>query len=292
MIRKTKFITGVAMRKYVSSLVMIVCCYNNALASEEKVHAPKEWKHQFYVGLNHARYHYAEPNITQNEYVPRWGALWMKDVGNMWGGTASYRLTWQEQVFIQPELTLLYGKHQYNFGRKDKMYAKTKHAISAFIIEPRLTLGINFTVYQGVTLSPYSGVGYRFKNDDRDNVRSSRGNKIGHYRKSNYVYIPLGASADYQLNETWSVSIKGEYDWIVKAWHYSRTPTTGAKTFKQPNGYGLKSDLSVSYLYNKINFSLTPYLNYWNIRNSNEINGGMEPYNITWETGLKLGVSF
>jgi len=281
------------MRKYVSSLLMIVSCYSNALASEEKVPVPKEWEHQFYVGLNHAGYHYLEPNITQDEYVPRWGAVWVKDVGTLWGGTASYRLTWQEQAFIQPELTLLYGKHQYNFGRKDKLRSKTKHAIPALIFEPRLTLGWNIVIYKRVTLSPYSGVGYRFKSDDSDEVRTSRGNKLGHYRKSNYVYIPIGASADYQLNETWSVSIKGEYDWIVKAWHYSRIPNHQPTIFKQPNGYGLKGEASINYLYKEMKFSLSPYVHYWNIRNSEEKKGGaMEPYNMTWETGLKMGITF
>lgn len=281
------------MRKYLLSLVMAVCCDNNIMASTEKVSVPKEWEHQFYVALNHAGYHYAEPNITQDEYVARWGAVWVKDVGALWGGTASYRLTWQEKAFIQPELTLLYGKHQYNFGRKDKMRFKTKHAIPVLIFEPRLTLGINFTVYQGVTLSPYSGMGYRFKNDDSDEVKCNDDEKLGHYRKSNYVYIPIGASANYQLNEIWSVSAKGEYDWIVKAWQYSRMPAERPTTFKQPNGYGLKGEVSIQYLYREMNFSLSPYVNYWNVRNSIRPEGrGREPYNMTWETGLKLGVSF
>ena len=163
-----------------------------------------------------------------------------------------------------------------------------------------------------LTLSPYTGIGYRFKSDDsedvkyidlRPNIRRSP-KVLGYYRKSNYVYVPLGASAEYTLDDTWSVSLKGEYDWIVKAWHYSRNRNfinIGSNTFKQPNGYGIKGEASISYLYNKVKFSVSPYINYWNIRNSkvNKIRGddghsysASEPYNITWESGIKLGVTF
>ena len=105
----------------------------------------------------------------------------------------------------------------------------------------------------------------------------------------------LGGAVDYTLNDTWSVSFKGEYDWIVKAWHYSRNRNFighESNTFKQPNGYGLKGEASISYLYNKVKFSVSPYLNYWNIRNSKYDDGAREPYNITWESGIKLGITF
>lgn len=144
---------------------------------------------------------------------------------------------------------------------------------------------------------------YRFKSDDseeekyidlRPNVRIIPNNVLGYYRKSNYVYIPFGASADYAINDTWSVSLKGEYDWIVKAWQYTRNSTILPKptTNQQPNGYGLKGEASVSYIYNKVKFSVSPYLNYWNIRNSKRTREGREPYNITFESGIKLGVTF
>ncbi|NBT86499.1 MAG: hypothetical protein EBT45_08435 [Alphaproteobacteria bacterium] len=143
-------------------------------------------------------------------------------------------------------------------------------------------------------LSPYTGIGYRFKSDDSEEVRTSRtGENLGFYRKSNYVYVPLGASAEYKLNDTWSLSLKGEYDWIIKAWHYSRVSTGRSTIFKQPNGYGLKGEASISYLYKKVKFSVSPYINYWNVRNSIRSEGrGREPYNITFESGVRLGVTF
>lgn len=267
---------------------------NNQKNDQKKKESRQEFNHTFSLGLEQARYFYKEPNVDQDDISKRFGALWVKWKGNLWGFNAAYRLTWNNKLFVQPELRILYGKHQYIFGRKERIISKTHHQIPSLLYEPRLIFGGHVPVVNNkVTISPYTGIGYRFKNDDGEKVRTSRGNNLGFYRKSNYVYVPLGASAEYKLNDTWSLSLKGEYDWIVKAWHYSRIPTERPTTFKQPNGYGLKGEASVSYLYNKVKFSVSPYLNYWNIRNSIRPEGrGREPYNITFESGVKLGLTF
>ena len=262
------------------------------------------FSHEFSLGLEFMRYFYKEPNATQDRYVPEYGAVWMTDTGNLYGLNGSYRLTWKETLFIQPEGRILYGKHDYRTGRKEKVNGKTKNKIPVLVYEPRLIMGGKIPMMgKKLTLSPYTGIGYRFKSDDsedvkyidlRHNIRRSP-KVLGYYRKSNYVYVPLGASADYALNNAWSISFKGEYDWIIKAWHYSRNRNFighESNTFKQPNGYGLKGEASISYLYNKVKFSVSPYLNYWNIRNSKYDDGAREPYNITWESGIKLGITF
>lgn len=278
-------------KKYLLMIVGLVGLWTTTANVNQET---KDYNHLFYMGFSYAHYNYREPDVMQDVDYNLYGARWAQWKGNTWGWSAFYRLTWQDKAFIQPEMTLLYGKHQYNWGQKKRIVSKTNHSIPSLIFEPRLTLGWNFPVHKSITVSPYSGIGYRFKSDDSDDVKTSRtGRNLGFYRKSNYVYVPLGAFTEYLLNDTWSVSLKGEYDWIFKAWHYSRMPTERPTTFKQPNGYGLKGEVSVGYLYNKVKVSLTPYINYWNIRNSIRPEGrGREPYNITWETGLKLGVSF
>ena len=265
---------------------------------QKKEKGRQELTHTFSLGLEQARYFYKEPDVYQsyiNEEDRQAGARWMNLKGNLWGASASYRLTWKEMFFVQPELRILYGKHQYNWGQKKKIVSKTNHKIPSLLYESRLIVGGNMSfMNKNMTLSPYTGIGYRFKSDDSEEVRTSRtGRNLGFYRKSNYVYVPLGASVDYALDNTWSVSLKGEYDWIVKAWHYSRRPETPTNVYKQPNGYGLKGEVSVSYLYKKVKFSVSPYINYWNVRNSIRPEGrGREPYNITLESGIKLGVTF
>jgi hypothetical protein len=216
----------------------------------------------------------------------------MDDTGYLFGINGSYRLTWKDTLFIQPEGRILYGKHDYRTGIKDKVNWYSGTAIPALVYEPRLTVGGKIPIMNKLTLAPYTGIGYRFKSDDSEKVKINDGRMLAFYRKSNYVYIPFGSQAEYALNDTWSVSLKGEYDWIVKAWHYSRLPEHIPTTFKQPNGYGLKGEASISYLYNKVKFSISPYVNYWNIRNSKRAKRVREPYNVTFESGIRLGISF
>ena len=255
-----------------------------------KPETPPSFRHEFSLGIESIKYFYKEPDIYQDPDDRH--AYWMDDTGNLYGLNGSYRLTWKDVLFIQPEGRILYGKHDYRTGRKERVNFYSKRSIPALIYEPRLIVGGKIPLVHELIFSPYTGIGYRFKNDDSEEVKINNGRTIGFYRKSNYVYIPFGAYVYYAINDTWSASLKGEYDWMIKGWHYSRRLDNGAKTFKQPNGYGLKGEASVSYLYNKLKFSVSPYLNYWNIRNSKEINGGMEPYNLTWESGIKLGVTF
>jgi hypothetical protein len=278
-------------------IVGLIGLWSTIANSNQETH---DYKHLFYIGFYCAHYNYREPDVMQDVDYNLYGARWAKDVGDMWGGSAFYRLTYKQNLFFQPELSLLYGKNQYNWGQKKRIVSKTNHSIPSLIFEPRLTIGWNFSVHKSVTVSPYSGIGYRFKSDDSDDVKCNDGDKLGFYRKSNYVYMPLGTSVEYVLTDNWSISLKGEYDWIVKAWHIDRSMGDPTLSFKQPNGYGLKSEASVEYLHNKVKFYLTPYINYWNIRNSKREyfmhdgykSSSREPYNITWETGLKLGVSF
>ena len=297
--------------KYLSILSCLIGVTLNSSADTGKADS-STITHSYYFGIETMTYSYKEPNITQNKLVPEYGAVWMTDTGNLYGFNGSYRMTWKDTLFVQPEGRFLQGKNDYRTGRKDTINGKTKNKIDVILYEPRLIAGGIIPLSNKLSLSPYMGIGYRFKSSDsedvkyidlRPNIRRSP-KVLGYYRKSNYVYVPLGASAEYKFDKVWSVSLKGEYDWIVKAWHYNRGPygdPSPPVIFKQPNGYGLKSEASISYLYKTLKFSVTPYLYYWNIRNSETKHyraddghsySSMEPYNITWETGLRLGVTF
>jgi hypothetical protein len=90
----------------------------------------------------------------------------MDHKGNLFGANTSYRLTWQEKLFMQPEGRILYGKHDYRTGRKEDVYRATKKEDPALLYETRLLVGGKMPVFNKLNLSPYSGIGYRFKSDD------------------------------------------------------------------------------------------------------------------------------
>ena len=258
-----------------------------------------QWKHDFSLGLEVQHYHYKEPEM---EYIPRYGWEWSESKAWMSGINGSYRLTWQEKLFVQPEARILWGKENYKTGDGDRFRAGLGYKMPNLIFEPRLLVGGHFPSYKKIILSPYSGIGYRFKSDDGEDVKFPDGRTF-FYRKSNYVYIPLGASMSYKFSDTWSISAKGEYDYFIKGWQYSRGYKCSPAEFKQNSGYGLKGEVSVSYAYNdKLNFSVSPYIHYWNIKESNKSKVqddfhlidymSVEPKNSTVESGIRLGVSF
>lgn len=278
------------------SLILLIA--TDVQGKKESVNTGSPWQHNFSLGVEIQKYYYKEPDIDQI-YEPE-GTRWMNQKGQTIGLSGSYKLMWKNIIFIQPEGRILIGNEAYNGGQGKEIYSKTKRKISDLILEPRFLVGGKIQLIGQSSISPYAGIGYRFKSDAGDEVKTNRGTFLA-YRKSNYVYLPLGTYVDYTINDTWSVSLKGEYDVLIKGWHYDRTLTTSSVTFKQKNGYGLKGEISVAYQYNKLKFSVSPYVNYWNIRNSkkayvldSELGGGYskEPYNVTLESGIKLGVAF
>ena len=259
-----------------------------------------QWKHDFSLGLEVQHYHYKEPEM---QYIDDEGWEWMEQKAYMGGVSGSYRLTWQDKLFIQPETRILWGKENYKTGDGDKFRSGIKYKVPNLIFEPRLLMGGNIAVvHDQLMFSPYTGLGYRLKIDDGEEVKFSDG-ETSPYRKSNYVYIPLGTSIGSKLSDTWSIFAKGEYDYFVKGWQYSRGWKTSSAEFKQKSGYGLKGEVSVSYAYSdKVSFSVSPYIHYWNIKKSKDAekydydNGfsyiTYEPKNTTVESGIRLGVSF
>lgn len=258
-----------------------------------------QWKHDFSLGLEVQHYHYKEPDIENTDQ----GKAWMEQKSYMGGISGSYRLTWQDKLFVQPEARILWGKENYKTGRGNYTIDKTSYKTPSLIFEPRLLIGGNITtLYNRLTLSPYTGLGYRFKIDDGEENKFSDGTTLA-YRKSNYVYVPLGASVGYKLSETWLVSAKGEYDYFVKGWQYARGYKCSPAEFKQKSGYGLKGEVAVSYAYSdKLSFYVSPYIHYWNIKKSSESKVqddfhhidymSEEPKNSTFESGVRFGVSF
>jgi hypothetical protein len=259
-----------------------------------------QWKNDFSLGLEVQHYHYKEP---ETQYIRRYGWEWMEDKALMVGINGSYRLSWQDKLFVQPETRILWGKEDYKTGWGYRFRAGLGYKVPNFIFEPRFLVGGNVKIlHNQLTFSPYAGVGYRLKIDDGEKAKFPEGDAL-HYRKSNYVYIPLGASVGYKLSDTWSMSAKGEYDYFVKGWQYSRGWDTSPAEFKQKSGYGLKGEVSVSYAYSdKLSFSVSPYIHYWNMKKSKDAEKydyvnrysyvTAEPKNITVESGIRFGVSF
>ena len=166
------------------------------------------------------------------------------------------------------------------------------------------------------TLSPQAGIGVRHLSNDLD--------EIAGFRTDNYLYLPVGVTAQTGVASNSVLSFHFEYDQLLHGWQQTidsalgggdvpATPTAPAFTinsftdisFAQHQGFGIRA--SAKYDFNR-RWSLEPYWIYWNVADSTPsdetvtftVRGisaveqflAVEPQNTTNEFGVKIGVRF
>ena len=257
----------------------------------------KDFTHEFMAGLESYKYHYSETTPKQSNF--------MQDNGMMFGISGSYELTYKDRVFLRPEARIAYGFTQYTSYQNPKF---PKASVPNLTFEPRLLVGGNISFYKNLKLSPYVGLGYRYKSDDESGVVCDKGIKLGEKRISQYYYIPIGSRLTYDFNKDWFVKLTGEYDWFISGRHSEyfkdgRYPSP--LIYKQKNGWGAKGELLVGHHFDKVSIAFGPYMTYWKIDRTKSVKysindelgiplhgSSSEPANITKEIGVKLNFFF
>jgi hypothetical protein len=148
----------------------------------------------------------------------------------------------------------------------------------------------------------YTGIGYRYLLHDGRGISCTNSQCFfGYRRESNYFYVPVGVIHRSALQNQARLVLTLEYDFLLMGKQISRL-SDGGQNHSNPintqnKGYGLKASIT----YDKIKWAIGPYLNYWNIDDSDitptYINGfvdgyGLEPKNNTLEFGIKMGQRF
>ena len=255
-----------------------------------------DFTHEFMAGLESYKYHYGERRPNQSNV--------MQYNGVMFGIGGSYELTYKDIVFLRPEARATYGFTTYTNYRNSK-YPQASAPNLTF--EPRLLVGGNISLSKTFKLSPYIGLGYRYKADDGSDLVSEQNGKL-RKRLSQYWYIPVGSRLTYDFNDRWFMKLMAEYDWFISGRQFSYF-TDGTypspHIFKQKNGWGAKGELLMGHRFDKVSVAFGPYVNYWKIAKSKDVlsskNDEMglpmtgtrhEPDNITKEIGVKLNFYF
>lgn len=199
----------------------------------------------------------------------------------------------QSDNFIQVDL-------RYAFGSVDYTSNGTGSAsgFPDWYIETRMLFGTDWSTTSSV-FSPYTGLGYRYLFNDARGITSTGAS--GYRRESNYVYLPVGVIHRTALQDRSRLLSTLEFDLLLTGKQVSRLSDTGLlqdATNTQGSGYGLK----LSVIYENDNGAIGPYVDYWNIAQSNTValyfpNGtlygtGYEPKNTTVEFGLKARQQF
>jgi hypothetical protein len=236
------------------------------------------------AGILLSGYTYLEPSLA----VSIKGAL----IGVEYERTQAY-----EDFFLKGDVIYKQGSLSYSgSGSQD--------SVQNYYYDIRGLVGKDYAIKDDV-IAPFTGLGYRYLFDDQRGLSSTSAN--GYRREISYLYLPLGLIHRTLLANSAKLETQLEYDYLIKGIVNSHLSDINANTTVYPDitnnqtsGWGMR--LSTSY--QKSNWALTPYFNYWFIQNSDYVsvnykNGNttyraiwLEPINRTVEYGIKASFKF
>lgn len=221
----------------------------------------------------------------------------MKEKGLMYGISGVY--AYNNNFTFKAESKLSWGALDYSSSTTGSM-----DNIDNLMFEVRALAGKSFEAFSATSITPYTGFGYRYLNDDSSGMTTSTGH-VGYERESNYYYSPIGIETLTELDNGWFLGFMAEYDifWKGKQKSHLSDANLGFADLEndQNDGYGIRG--SVKFLKKQENTDLLiePFITYWNIGKSEEVNvtysgiiigKGYEPKNNSTEIGIKLVVRF
>jgi len=186
----------------------------------------------------------------------------------------------------------------------DSVNTGTQEEVEDFALEFRALFGGDIPWEHGIVFTPYSGLGYRYLNDDSQGEFTTSGH-AGYERESHYFYIPLGLETTFALKRGWLMGVKGEYDWFLTGEQTSHladaTPGLSDVTNDQDHGYGWRMSLKFLKYNDEFDVLIEPFWRHWEIKDSQSsairyqgvaIGYGIEPKNDTDELGANISVHF
>ncbi len=238
-------------------------------------------KHTFELGPEISYRKYKEPDV-------------MSEKGIMYGLVGSY--TYHNKLMLKAEGRGSWGKVDYsNSGEINN--------IDDYMLEFRGLGGYDLLTSKTITITPYTGIGYRYLNDDMAGKISSTG-AWGYERESNYIYSPLGMTFVIDLGNNWSTVETIEYDlflWGKQKSHLSDVPGYNDLSNRQKKGYGLRGSITLQKKGKIVDVEVGPFIRYWNIKKSETeiqtyygipIGYAWEPKNKTTEIGIMGAIKF
>ena len=261
------------------SLLFVICFMFVAVGSisAQTQTSPLLEKDKFELGPEISYITYKEPGL--------------KTKGFMYGLAGSY--TYHNKIMLRVELKGSYGTVDF----AGSTLAGTRVSVNNNpngTGEIRGLGGYDFPVLRSSVLTPYTGIGVRYLNND---VLPKP-----YERESYYIYSPIGIGFITDLGKGWSIGGTGEYDHFW--WGYQTShPIDDLPNLRsdivsyQKNGYGLRGSMTLEKKYRKVILEGGPFIRYWNIK---KLRPEIVPDNVLWqepgnhstEVGVKLAVKF
>ena len=280
------------MKKIIFALFALVLCVS-AFAQDKK--------NTFYLGFESGYYSYREPHMEYPISIKstKMGASFE------WIGRSilSGDLTPEDPSFATLELRYVTGDAKYDGwlmnNITEEVIPVTSDGEEDHYFEGRLTLGRTYDLSDTWTLWPYFGLGYR-------RLYNNTYTEGGYRRISKYTYVPLGARLTANMGSGWMFTLTGEFDWFLVGEQKSGVLEGHYVINQQKQGYGLRGGIKLEKtLAKSFGFFVEPYYRMWKIQNSEETDvlvyiPGMgygymtfiEPFNVTKEAGVRVGITF
>ncbi len=202
------------------------------------------------------------------------------------------------------EARMAFAKLDYTGGVSDGAGFEQEITLSDtpdMVAEVRLLGSKDFT-WQGITITPFSGFGFRYLRDDSsdqsvtiDYYGTPTTIEAGYVRKSHYYYLPIGVTISKLFANSWYLGLTAEFDQLISGTQKSCIETTDGRvpTNTQNQGYGMRCSLRLEKQFDKFGIMIEPFYRYWDIEDSDiSVYWLMEPSNTTKEGGLKVGITF
>lgn len=238
-------------------------------------------------GLSVSSYRYEEPSLGMSNKGDKFGVnhLGIEVLDGDW--------------FVKDDLRFAYGGVDY-------VGSGYQSGAPDWYVDARGLVGRDIQ-FGNAIYSPFVGVGYRYLFNDLRGYSSS--GAIGYRRESNYLYVPIGLTHRFTLQDSAVLATTLEFDHLLIGRQLSRLSDlvghsgyTSASDVSnsQSSGFGFRADI----MYEMGDLALGPFLNIWRISKSDSVlqpltqNGVStwyyfsEPENRTSEFGLRMRFKF
>jgi len=151
----------------------------------------------------------------------------------------------------------------------------------------------------GNTLEPYIGLGWRWFFDNgkgRFAYINGSPNAFAYDRRINQLYLPIGIT-DHFASGSWMFSWTAEIDPLLYGIVKSRLAEGGDPAERnavnhQTSGVGGRGEFMVGRKMGQCTVEAGPFIRYWNIRDSDIQEGGLEPQNNRMQYGVAMKILY
>jgi hypothetical protein len=263
-------------------IVPLVLCFVCAVAAgkDEAKAAPQALKNNtFEIGPEVYYVRYNEPGMMENTGI-MYGVIGSYIYRSSVGQTFEPSNAWM----LRADGRLAFGHMNYD-GQTLGGTPLSGDSIDDYLWEVRGLFGYDFK-NDTARVTPYTGLGYRYLNDDLADSLDG-----GYERESNYLYFPIGLEFLFPSKTNWSIGATVEFDALL--WGEQKTHLGdygyGTVDNQQNSGSGFRASIRFQ---EKGGVAIEPFVRYWNIGDSaTKVIDDVpfqEPKNKTTEVGLRV----